>query len=216
MAGELTPEEQLEAKKQLDLESSTKQTVKTVPYDVFKEKNDARILAVDRAEKAETELEQMKESQKKAEEDELAKKCEFKQIAEQRESELGVLKGELETFRADNKARWEAIKKEIPDDKISFFADGDSNESISANLRKFDEYVALGVFEKPNTPSVDGRPPIKSDTSKDGDFGGFKTRIEFAESDPAGYNKWLKEKQTGLSGIMGFTKVITKTEDISI
>ena len=158
------------------------------------------------------ELEKLKNDQKKADEDELAEQGEFKQIAEQRESELGVLKGELETFRADNKARWEAIKKEIPDDRISFFAEGDSNESISANLRKFDEYVALGVFEKPNAPSVDGRPPIKSDTSKDGDFGGFKTRVEFAEKDSEGYGKWKKSKEQGLSGKMGDHTIYTNVE----
>ena len=158
------------------------------------------------------ELEKLKTDQKKADEDELTKQEEFEKLATQRGSELGVLKGELETFRADNKARWEAIKKEIPDDKISFFAEGESNDSISSNLRKFDEYVSLGVFEKPNTPGVDGRPPIKSDTSKDGDFGGFKTRVEFAEKDPEGYGKWKKSKEQGLSGKMGEHTIYTNVE----
>jgi len=155
------------------------------------------------------ELEKLQIAQKKAEEEELTKQGEFKELATQRETELGVLNSELEAFRQENKIRWEAVKANIPEDKIKHFAEGDSNESVRDNLRKFDEYVDLGVFDKLIIPGVDGRAPIKTE-APEGDFGGYKTRVEFVEKDPDGYRKWKKLQETTLNKNIGTHTIISE------
>ena len=163
---------------------------------------------------AKTKLEENATAQKLAEDKKLETQGEFEELYKTEKSGSESLTEELKRYEEQDKKRWELLLDSIPEEKRKFFPEGESKEQVNANIAKYDEWVAAGFLDSTSIPSIDPRGNSKSENIVKGEFGGYKTRVEWAENDPVAYGKYMDEKQTGnLSGSMGFTKITSKLED---
>ena len=108
---------------------------KTVPYDRFKEVNDAKT-------EAEKELQRIKDGQTKAAEDALKEQNKWKELFEKRDAEAKVKETENLRLRV-------ATKKGLPADLIDRLK-GETEQELEADAEKLLEFV------KPGSP---GNPP---------------------------------------------------------
>ena len=196
MTEEEKKEQLLKEKEAAEAESSSKQTENTVPQARLNEVVGERNILRDELATAKTKLEENATAQKLAEDKKLETQGEFEKLADSRKTENELITKELESLRSEQKARWELIKKEIPKDKLSVFAEGESNEVITANLMDYQKYVALGLFEATTIPSIDIRGnPSNTTTDKAKIYfndKSYNSEKEFMAASPNDYGKWVE------------------------
>ena len=172
-------------------------TENAIPQSRFKEVNDQKKEALDRAVEAETKLAEMEEAQTKAEEDRKVKQGEFETLYTEQKDTNAEQSKELARYEELEKQRWQLIADSIPEEKKKFFPDGDDKETIRANLSKFQEWTDAGIFTGlDSTPNPDMRGPVPAHM-KSGKVGPdekgryYPSELEFSRANPGGFDTYL-------------------------
>jgi len=109
--------------------------------------------------------------------------------------------GKMETWQKEQAAKaktnWEAkletLKKhkgfETVKANFIFAQEGAelTDADIQSNNAKYAEYQKIGIFEPSKKLEID---PAHPGAALDGDYGGYKTRAEFAAKDPKKFGEW--------------------------
>ena len=221
MADELTPEEiaaeaKLEEAKLENTETSRDKTG-TVPLNDFLGVKKERNILREKIATLEKDITGIKDSQKVADEEELAKQGKFEELYKDSANSNKTLQGTIAQYQEQDKSRWERMKNLIPEDIVKHFRESDSAEDILFNIGKFEEYSDLKLIA-PNAvvSSVNFNSPHAGDVNegkfgpgKDGKY--YQKESLFMEADFEGYEKWLtqaKNKNLPLGKNRG---IITKT-----
>ena len=106
--------------------------------------------ARDKAEKLQTKLDLEETEEKK-------KRGEFEALYGTEKENHEALKLVVARYRETDVKKWEALKAKLTPEVSKSFQDGDTPEIISANIAKYDEWVALG-FIKDGAKAGSGSP----------------------------------------------------------
>jgi hypothetical protein len=145
--------------------ATTPDNTGTIPYDRFKEVNDAK-------KALELKLAGIEAQQKADADKKLAQEGDYKTLLDQKQAELDKLQAIADAATKDHAARLDKLRGQLPEDKREKYA-----SIMDANLLEslVDDFKLGG-----------GVPTDRPGNSQEA-FGGYKTFLEFANKDPKGY-----------------------------
>ena len=133
-----------------------------------------------------SQLDKFKADQEAARTKELEKQGEYKTILDEQEKKMAKLQADSDawnTYRTDKRAN---IMESITNDDDKLIAEGLSLDKL--------EVFAKRVTQTPNNVNTPNQRPANTPT---GEFGGYSSLQEFAQKDPTGCDKYLKENVSG-------------------
>lgn len=146
------------------------ETTPQIPYERFKEVNDAKKVA-------EAKLAEYEAAQETARQAKLEKEGEYKTLIEEQKVTIAGLTEKITEWDSYKSARRQTLIEKIPEDKRKY--------ADSMNLDTLEEFTA--EYDNKTTGANTGKPGGIQNT---GGYGGYQNPLEFASKDPQGYKKW--------------------------
>ena len=165
---------------------STEADTNNVPYDRFKEVNQAKKDGLEQIGKLQAQIDKMSSDNKSKAEAKLVEDGKLKEALDLMTKERDSFKGQSEqwnTYQADKR---ESLMSKLTNDDDKSIADGLSD------LNKLETYVNKVI--NVNAPSTSS---ARATTGKAGEMGGYSSMGEWAMKDPEGCNKHLTENVAG-------------------
>ena len=165
---------------------STEADTNNVPYDRFKEVNQAKKDGLEQIGKLQAQIDKMNSDNKSKAEAKLVEDGKLKEALDLMTKERDSFKGQSEqwnTYQADKR---ESLMSKLTDDTDKSIADGLSD------LNKLETYV--NKVTNVNAPSTSS---ARATSGKAGDMGGYSSWEEYAMKDPTGAAKSIQDNTEG-------------------
>ena len=160
---------------------STQADKNDVPYGRFQEVNQAKNQFKSENESLKAELDKLKMAQEEARQEALKKNSEFETLYNETDTMAKKLQEQNKALQCDLNSFRDGLVNQVPEER-RYITDGMG----IANLQKF-------VAEEQVTANAGKTDSSRAGTTAKGEFGGYSSYAEWAEKDPAGYEK---EKST--------------------
>ena len=154
---------------------STEADTNNVPYDRFKEVNQAKKDGLEQIGKLQAQIDKMNSNQKDKEQAKLVEDGKLQEALGIVTKERDDFKGQADQWNTYQTNKRESLMGKLTDDDDKSIADG-------LSLDKLEKYVSkVSNVNAPSTSSA------RATTGKAGDMGGYDSFGEWAEKDPIGY-----------------------------